>query len=412
MGKMSDVEFQIHATHDLEFEENGTSVDWHKLQVLANNSLIEVIDEADSRQESKVVYRLSDIVLITVIAVCANQLSFVAISEFVEMEKDWFAKYTHLQGNVPSPDTIRRLLNCVNPELLQSMFQAAIQRLASTSSGSQIAIDGKSVKGTYASESNRILHSVSLYQTDLGLCLGQLTTTKEDGKEQGELQVIPQLLDMLDCRAKVFTIDAGGCYRPIVDKIVEKRADYVITLKSNQPKLVDYAKSLFVEEAEMDDFVTQNKGHGRLETRCYSIRSVPPDSVFAHEWRGLKSVVKVVSTRKIKDQTEEFTRYFITSLPSDQLRKIANAIRSHWGIENQLHWSLDVTFNEDKQRTHKGWNAENLVILRRAAVSFLRGVDRKMSLTKAILHVQLDRKFRSKIAELLFPPNDLAEVEN
>ncbi len=411
MGRISKDEMEILLLYEEEFSENSVPED-HKLIPLPDGSVLEEVDEADTRQQAKVWYRLSDVILIVTIALCTNQKSFNLMSEFVELEKDWFSKYIDLSHGVPSGETIRRLLNLVKPELVQNVFRSVNERLSATSTDQQIAIDGKSVRGFYDSTSNRIMHSVSLYQTELGISLGQLTTVKEDGKEQGELQVIPQLLEMLDCRDKVFTIDAGGCYKAIVDKIREKRADYIITVKNNQPRLFAYAESLFQEtEAEVPDFSTKSKGHGRSETRHYSVRSVPKNAVFAHEWNGLSSIVKVVSTRKIKGESEpsEFTRYFITSIPAERLSETAHKIRSHWGIENQLHWSLDVTFSEDKQRSHKGWNAENLVILRRAALSFLRSLDRKAVVGRLLLRATLDRNFRSKLVELLFPP---VEPEN
>lgn len=406
MGKMSNITSKILRECKEELGENEVTISPNFVP-LQDGSILEEIDESDQRQQAKVCYRLSDIVLIVVITLCANQMSFGLMAEFVKIEFDWFSKYVDLSHGIPSAETIRRLLNLVNPEHIQRVFRAVNERLSAKSTDSQIAIDGKSVKGFYPSNSHRIMHSVSLYQTDLGLSLGQVTTAKEDGKEQGELQVIPQLLEMIDCRGKVFTIDAGGCYKIIVDKICEKRADYIITLKSNQPKLYDFAESVFQEtEEKTAEISTESKGHGRFETRRYSVRAVPKDTIFAQEWSGLRSIVKVVSTRKIKgqDKTTESTRYFITSLPSSRLSEIANKIRSHWCIENQLHWSLDVTLNEDNQRSRKGWSAENLVILRRAALSFLRSIDRKAGVNRLLLRAELDRDFRSNLVELLFPP--------
>jgi predicted transposase YbfD/YdcC len=265
--------------------------------------------------------------------------------------------------------------------------------------GGAIAIDGKTLRNSYDS-ATKPLHLVSAFATENSLVLGQVKTIGKGG----ELAGIQQLLDILDLRGAVITIDAGGCYKVITEKIVEKKADYVICLKGNQGKLHDEAENFFAQVIAVDPeesgcayWKTAETTRGRLDTReiwaSGDIEWLPQKQ----EWAGLKSLVCVRRTTTEKGVVKQQTRYFISSLLADAEHQ-GQIIRGHWGIENRLHWQLDVTYREDASRVRKGNGAENLSVLRRATMNILRSdTSAKVSLKRRRFRASLKREYLCRL---------------
>jgi predicted transposase YbfD/YdcC len=333
------------------------------------------------RQCNNLRHRLEDILAIGLCAVLCGADDFVEIEAFARSKEDFFRRFLELPEGIPSHDTFRRVFQAVCPHALQQHMIGWLQRVRETAprsaDGEVVAIDGKALRRT----SNRAsglgaLHLVSAWATSNGLTLGQVAV---DDKSN-EITAIPALLDLLDLKECVVTIDAAGCQKEIAAKIVDKGADYVLALKDNQPTLYQQVADYFVEQIETEDgrgVMRQHRevetGHGRTETRDTFAAPLPEGMVDPSVWQGLVTVVMVVrhcvdhATGKVSDEV----RYFISSLPA-RVRRLARAVRRHWRIENGLHWVLDVAFNEDRMRQWERKGVENLGLLNRLAVSLLR----------------------------------------
>ena len=244
---------------------------------------------------------------------------------------------------------------------------------------------------------------VSAWDTDNGISLGQIATKSDEGKEVGEFNTIPKLIDLLDVDGKLITIDAGGCYAEITSVIVDGGGDYAITLKKNQPTLYKIAKEIFKEHQRNDfDGVAcyreTNRGHGRLEERTYYAVAAPLDDDRLAKWPKLKTLAMGRFRRTIIGGKEtEFIRYYISSLEASEVERLGGSLRSHWGIEDGLHWVLDVSFGEDANRTCRGNGAENLSILRRLALGMLNQMKGNQTIPNVKFRAAVDPKFRTKI---------------
>lgn len=412
MAKMSKMQIEVETLYNQEFSNGKDSESDERKLFRSIQECWSAFLDVDTRQASKVKFPLDSSLFMIFVAMLCGAKSFGQIRDFVVGNVDWFANFIEMKNGVPSDDTFRRVVNIFRPEVLQEMFQAVISGIQAESEGNHLALDGKAVRGFFSSKSGRILHSVSLWNSEAGLSLGQVTTTNDAGKEEGEIQVIPELLKKINIRGMVVTADAGACYPRIVNTIVEEGGDYVIAVKKNQPKLLEMATEAFTRPSEVPCHTTQDKGHGRQETRTYSIRSVPEEFRNGTAWQKLQSVVRVESSCISKDRTTTYVRYYITDLSTDQLPEIHRKIRSHWSIENQLHWSLDVTFGEDKQRTRRGWSAENLVIIRRASISAINSVGRHLKVSNASFRALCNAEFRTRIILAFFRHHQTHSQDN
>ncbi len=374
-----------------ENEPNSVFYQW----IQKDGSLIEMLTIDDTRQQAKCKYSIQDILFITITAAVCGISSFLRMAEFVQYQKSWFEKYIDLSHGAPDGDTIRRILNLISPKTTNYISQSIVNQLTNADNSEHVAIDGKSVKGCYNTFDNRIEHSVSAWLSKLGVSLGQTTTKDDQGKEEGEYQAVPKLLQMLDIAGKTVTMDAGGCYHALLEPIVQRGGEYIVQVKKNQMVLYNKCVELFSDVPVTTG--TWEKGHGRIEKREYTTISFTDD-----KWLTARSITRVISTRKTKGQTSVSERYYISSLDSSAQQDIANKIRSHWSIENQLHWSLDVTFNEDSQRTRTGNNVENLIILRRLGISLLNIKTGNKKTTSAIHRACFDEQFRSEVIEQVF----------
>ncbi len=318
---------------------------------------------------------LMDILVIAVCAVIGGAEGWEDLEEYGKAQAAWFADLLDLPHGIPGHDTFRRVLSRLDPEELTQCFIAWTQALSEASGGEIIAIDGKTLRHSFdQATSTAAIHMVSAWASANRLVLGQLKVEEKSN----EITAIPKLLHLLDLKGAVVTIDAMGCQREIAKTITERGADYVLALKDNHPTLCE-AVTLFLNDARDTAFAdiehayheTVDGDHGRIETRRYWITSAIEWLGAKASWSNLQSVGMVESRREIGDTVQSDTRYFLTSLPAQGMR-FAHAVRQHWGIENALHWVLDVSFAEDACRIRKEKGAQTFAVLRHIAVNLLR----------------------------------------
>jgi len=322
-------------------------------------------------------YSLHHLLILVILGVICGADSWVEIEAFGKAKKDFFKTRFGL-NRIPSHDTLGDLFARLNPAQLQKCFLSWIGSVMQVSKGEIIAIDGKTLRGSYQKGGERqgAIHMVSAWASRSRLVLGQ---RKVDDKSN-EITAIPELLKVLDIQGCTVTIDAMGCQQQIATQIRQQGGDYVLAVKENQGKLHSKLVYLFNEAKKIEwkamwyrRHETLDGDHGRIETRRYTVLPVMYLPQFKSKWKDLKNVVMVESIRmhKSKEKMEADTRYYITSLPADA-KLIGEAIRRHWSIENNLHWSLDVAFREDESRVRRGNAAENLAVIRHIALNLLK----------------------------------------
>lgn len=331
----------------------------------------------DPRVERTKRHLLIDIMTITLCAVIGGASTWDDIELYGNCQYKWFKKFLKLPNGIPSHDTFNRLFAQLNPEQLQNCFLNWVKSISSLLPGEIVAIDGKTLRHSYDKSNHQsAIAMVSAWAQQNGLVLGQI---KVDNKSN-EITAMPQLLKVLYLKGAIVTIDAMGCQKNVVSQIIEQEADYVIALKKNQTGLYQRVDDLFKKAVssqgvgyQYSDYTPEESGHGRTETRCYQVLNnikdlVDPDG----QWNALNSVARVQYSRTLKNgQTQLETRYFISSL-SHKAQELSRVIRGHWSIENQLHWVLDVGFNEDDSRIRKDNAPENLAIIRHIALNLLK----------------------------------------
>jgi len=336
---------------------------------------------SDPRRQCKNLrHRLTDILVVGFCGVLCGVEDFVEIETFGRSKIDFFRRFLELPEGIPSHDTFRRVFQAVCPQALQGcliQWLKDARPAGAPADGKVIAIDGKTLRRTFdRARGLGALHLVSAWATSNGLTLGQVAV---DAKSN-EITAIPRLLELLDLKDCVVTIDAAGCQKDVAARIVAQEADYVLALKDNQPTLHAQVADHFLEQLTADNpngslrrHRQVEKGHGRTETRETFVAPATPAMVAPGLWVGLATVVMVI--RRCLDhatgKTSDEVRYFISSLPA-KVKRLAGAVRRHWGIENGLHWVLDVAFNEDRMRQRDRNGIENLALLNRLAVSLLR----------------------------------------
>ncbi len=332
----------------------------------------------DPRHERNRRHLLVDVITIAVCGVIVGCTGPTAIERWAKARKTWLEQWLTLGRGIPSRDCIRRVLIALKPEVFQTCFQSWIASLIGEdeSGGPTIAVDGKTLRRSHDDGRGLgPLHVVSAWANEYGLSLGQVATEEKSN----EITAIPELIDQIDVKGAIVTIDAMGCQKDIAKKIVDAKGDYVLAVKDNQPKLHEAIKDLFSDERQ-DDLMTiahrqcetTDRNHGRKDDRYYVLAKVPNDFAVKDQWPGLKAVGMAVRMTETADGTATGdVRYFIASRYLSASR-FAQAVRGHWGIENTLHWVLDVTFDEDQTRTRDRHMANNLSWLRRFAISLLK----------------------------------------
>ncbi len=361
-------------------------------------------DIPDPRVVGRTDHHLLDILVLTLCAVLCGADDWEAVEMWGEARLDWLRQHIPLKNGIPSHDTIGRVFAAMDCNAFQSSFTRWVSTIFPSLAGQVIAIDGKTMRGSHDHRlGKKAIHVITAFAAERGLTLGQCKTDEKSN----EITAIPELLAMLDLRGSIVTIDSMGCQTAIAQTIVEQGADYVLALKGNHGKLHEQVQDFF-ETAERYDYhaikaepaTTCEKDHGRLETRRVVALS-SKDLEQVGTWAGLSSIVMVESRRETmgsgtqKGGTEK--RFYISSLPPDS-EKMAQVIRAHWQIENQLHWCLDVTFKEDAARTRTGNAAENFNLIRKITMNLLRhDTSIKRSLPKKRLFATLNAQYLATV---------------
>lgn len=343
----------------------------------------------DYRQPWKISHTLSDILFLTIVAVIGGAEGWDEIADFGEDHLDWLRLYGDFESGIPSQHTIARIMSTISGKQLQKLFIQWMKDCHTLTKGSVVAIDGKSLRGTYdKSKRDCLVHMVSAFSAQNQVVLGQVKTSEKSN----EITAIPELLQLLELKGCLVTLDAMGCQRKIAQTILDKEADYLLAVKGNQGKLAEafdtwYSPTMW-NDKDVDACSTQDKGHGRLETRlCIASNDVTPLGDLAFEWPALKTIGIVATLREengIPPNAEDVElRYYISSAELTAPELLAST-RAHWSIENQLHWRLDIGMREDECQIIRGTGAENLAVCRHVAMnlltaetSFKAGIKRK-----------------------------------
>ena len=356
-------------------------------------------DLPDPRVTGRCAHKLTNIIVITICAVIAGAETWVDIETFGKAKQAWFESYLELPNGIPSHDTFGRVFAVLDAEAFQRCFVRWVEGVFRGLKGQVVAVDGKTVRRSHDRYlGTKAIHMVSAWASESGLVLGQC---KVDEKSN-EIVAIPALLRLLDVNGCIVTIDAMGCQKDIARAIQDEKADYVLRVKANQGHLHQDIAEWFTWGDEVNfegmksDYVERaNKRHGRIEVRrCWTVSDpVAFESIRHHEgWAGLQTIVRVQRERHFAGKVEVETAYYVSSLPNDAAR-ILEATRAHWGVENSLHWVLDVTFREDDSRIRKGNAAQNMAVIRRWALNILKKDTSKGSLRQKRYRAALEHTF-------------------
>lgn len=332
-------------------------------------------------------HKLEDIIIIGLCTVICGGEDFADMEAFGKSRREYLAKFLELPNGIPDSDTFRRVFERLNPSELSSCLVNWIS--AERTKRGVVAIDGKTICGS-GNDKHRAYHVISAFVAENQLTLGELTVEEKTN----EITAVPELLDLIDVKGDIVTADAMSCQKKIVEKIMEKKADYTIGLKQNQLMLYKDAADYFNEfSGDIPSKTTFDKGHGRIEKREYQLLTDLSWLEQKDEWKGLHALGCAKSTIIESGETHKFTRYFITSLTD--LNEFASSVRKHWAIENQLHWCLDVIFREDASRAKKDNSPLNLNILRKTALNLVSQAQYKRISKKRLM-------FRAALEPTLF----------
>jgi predicted transposase YbfD/YdcC len=341
-------------------------------------SLIENFSSVpDHRIDRTKLYPLNEIIFLVICATISSCDGWSEIKDFGEAKLLWLRKFLPFKNGIPVDDTIARVMRKLDTKAFQGCFVNWMQSVSKATEGDVIAIDGKTLRRSHDRTNDvSAIHMVSAWSSENGVVLGQEKTAEKSN----EITEIPKLLETLELKGCIVTIDAMGCQTAIADKIIKSEADYILALKGNQTKLHAEIKKHFEltllehesNNEAIDFYEERNAGHGRIEHRqCWVLPANVQHCPSIKKWNSLKSLVMLRSYRTIKDHTSEEVRFFISSISPNAERSL-KAVRKHWGIENALHWTLDLTFREDESRVRKGASPENLAIMRHIALNVIK----------------------------------------
>jgi predicted transposase YbfD/YdcC len=355
-------------------------------------------DLKDPRDDQNKKHQLLDILFLVIAAVISGAEGWEAIETFGEEKLEWLRNYFPFANGVPSHDCIRMVLISLSPKALQGCFVRWMQAVVEVARGEVVAIDGKTIRRSFEhGEGLGAIHMVSAWAKRNGGSLGQVKTDEKSN----EITAIPALLKLLELRGCIVTIDAMGCQRAIAEQIRAQGAEYVLAVKANQKELHEAIEDYFETAQQagyravpLERLEEIDGGHGRVEVRRYQL--VPDLSTLPQpeQWKDLQGIARGECERHVGDQVSSEVRYYITSLGQD-VGRLAEAVRGHWGIENSLHWVLDVTFREDDSRLRSGYGAENFAVMRHIALNLLKREPSKGSLKRKRYKAALSNEFRN-----------------
>ncbi len=349
----------------------------------------------DPRINRRKRHLLMDIIVIALCAVLCGAKDWQQVELFGKQRLDWLRRFLKLPHGIPSHDTFERVFDRIDPRAFHQSFQSWVSAIAEKINIKHIAIDGKTLRGSGSSTLGP-LHLVSAWATEHHLSLGQVATAEKSN----EITAIPELLDLLELHGAIVTIDAMGCQKAIASKIIERGGSYVLTVKDNQPTLLEDIENAVgralesdFKGIEHDQYDTEDSGHGRKERRFHTILIDPAGISQKEEWESLRVVGMCVRERQVGDDEPSMeVSYFIGSRVMSA-KNYAKVLRKHWGIENNLHWQLDVSFAEDGNRVTKRNGAENLAMLRKLALMMLKRHPSKQSLACKQWNAALNPQF-------------------
>jgi predicted transposase YbfD/YdcC len=362
-------------------------------------NIIEHFSQLKDPRKITPIYPLINIIFTSVCAIIAGAENFAEIKNYAELKKDWLGKYLDLSMGTPSQDTFHRIFSLLNNELFTQQFISFTEQLTTADKG-VIGLDGKSMRRTKGKNKHSAIHILNAYCVENQLCIGQMPMLEKSN----EITAAPLLLDKLDIEDGIVTADALLCQKEIASKIIEKKADYLLALKENQGALLEDVRFYFDKEDEKPEswnelnyFETVEKGHGRLETRYYYGIDTT-NWKMSPKWSELNSILRVTSLRYIKGIQTAETRYYISSIPMKYFKKMARASRTHWAIENNLHWQLDVSFNEDGWASKAGNVAENIALINKLAINMVKKeTSRKVSMRAKRASTALSDDYMEKV---------------
>ena len=332
-------------------------------------------DLPDPRSPHGTRHPLTALITIAICAVICGAEDWVAVAGFGRARERWLRSFLDLSEHMPSDDTFRRVFALLDPEAFERCFRCWAAALAGMLCG-VVSLDGKTLRRSFDTAADKAaIHMISAWAGEHGLVFGQLAL---DAKGN-EITALPKLLELLDLKGLTVTIDAIGCQKEIAAQVVAKGGDYVLAVKDNQPTLHADVRRVFENAAKggwqgrvHDVHMETDKGHGRIERRMTIITWDPRDLIEARGWAGVRCLAEVRRERIIGDRTTTTVHYFISGMDTRRASRIAEVCRAHWGVENRLHWRLDVCFNEDQCRLRKGHGAQNMSRLRRIGLNLLQ----------------------------------------
>lgn len=341
-------------------------------------------------------HRLIDVIFLTVSAILCGAEDWETVKLFGDYQKDWLKSYGGFDNGIPSEDTIGRVFAALDPKSFNSCFIDWVNSISKISTNEVVAIDGKSIRGANPKKNgNKMPHIVSAFAAENGLCLGQVKVNEKSN----EITAIPDLLKILAVEGCIVTIDAMGCQTGIASNIIDKKANYILAVKGNQSNLGQAIKDTVRLEKPESINIQDDFGHGRIEKRTCMAYSDLSHLGNNKAWDKLKTIIKIESEvfdKKSKQTTTE-QRYYISSLPADA-ELLNKSIRNHWAVENNLHWTLDVEFGEDKSRKRKGYAAENHnIILKTAMILLSNDKTKKLSKKNKRMKAALNAKYRDSL---------------
>jgi predicted transposase YbfD/YdcC len=342
-------------------------------------TIVDHFSGVEDPRESNRRHLLLDIIIIAICAAICGADTWTDVELFGKAKEKWFRRFLELPHGIPSHDTFGRVFALLDPEQFQQCFQEWIAAVEERTQGQIVAFDGKQLRRSYDKTSGKkAIYMVSAWASENSIVLGQ----RKVDEKSNEITAVPKLLDMLEISGCIVTADAMNCQRAIAKKAVENDADYVFVVKENQGRLLKTIRGLFDDLDEMrwvdyDYYKTVNGGHGRIETRqCWTTSDPEYLQYIASigDWPGLQSIGMIEAKRRTDEGTTVKRRCFISSLASNA-EQLLYSVRTYWGIENKLHWVLDLAFREDESRVRKGNGPQNFAVLRHIALNLLRRED-------------------------------------